>query len=338
MGVFVLGDGTLALMRNHELLPASLLGPYAAGAAPPEAFDAASMGCVSRLVLDPVTFARISSNLVLCGTNFNCSGGVSPDGWISCEENVAPGHGYAFLCDPEATTVQAAVQLRWLGRFSHEAAAHDDLTGDYYLTEDRTNGCLYRSTLVNGVRVLQAMTVIGLPNFNTGTMLAGDVVSIGWVDLVNPTPNADRLRYAAALLGTAIVRRGEGIVTEGGGLFTICATAGGAVGRGQLLQLDAVTGTLTCLAASSSPLVLDMPDSLGISPTGQIFLGENGGGTNYIRALTTTGDFCDVAHQASGTSEIAGVCFSPAGDTLFCNLQQDGHTVAISGPFGDFDI
>ncbi len=338
MGVFVLADGTLALMRNHELLPTSVRGPYAAGGAPPEAYDPLSMGGVTRLVLDPVTYARISSNLVLCGTNFNCSGGVTPDGWLSCEENVAPGHGYAFLCDPPANVVQPAVPVAWLGRFSHEAAAYDDLTDDYLLTEDRNNGCLYRSTLVNGTRVLQALEVVGTPNFDTGAMIAGDVVAIDWIDLANPVPNRDKLRVNAGNLGAALVRRGEGIVAEGAGLFTLTATAGGPIARGQLFQLDALAGTLACLAVSTDPLLLDMPDALTVAPSGQIFFGENGGQTNFIRALTSIGDFCDVAHQASGTSEIAGLCFSPGGDALFCNLQQDGLTVVITGPFGDFDV
>jgi uncharacterized protein len=338
MGLFDLGNGTLALMRNHELLPVSMAGPYAAGAAPPEAYDPAGMGAVTRLVVDAATYARVSSNLVLCGTNFNCAGGVSPSGWISCEENVATGHGFAFLCDPFAATVQPPVRLAWMGRFNHEAAAHDDVTDDYYLTEDRNNGCLYRSTLVNGARVLQAMEVVGMPNFDTTTMLAGDVVAVGWLDLANPVPNRDKLRYMAAMLGAAEVHRGEGIVAEGGQRFTICATAGGPIGRGQLLRFDAVTQTLECVAVSTDPLVLDMPDNVTVAPSGQIFFGENGGQTNFVRALTSIGDFCDVAHQASGTSEISGLCFSPGGDALFCNLQQDGLTVVITGPFADFDV
>jgi secreted PhoX family phosphatase len=32
-------------------------------------------------------------------------------------------------------------------------------------------------------------------------------------------------------------------------------------------------------------------------------------------------------------SELAGVCFSPDGRTMFVNIQQQGLTLAISGPF-----
>jgi secreted PhoX family phosphatase len=33
------------------------------------------------------------------------------------------------------------------------------------------------------------------------------------------------------------------------------------------------------------------------------------------------------------TGELAGVCFAPDGSTLFFNLQREGVTVAITGPW-----
>jgi hypothetical protein len=94
MACFEPGDGTLVLMRNHELGLGGDDGPYHPGQpAPPEAVDPAAFGGVTRLVLDARTLARVSSNLVLVGTVRNCAGGLSPWGWLSCEETFQEGTG-----------------------------------------------------------------------------------------------------------------------------------------------------------------------------------------------------------------------------------------------------
>ena len=63
---------------------------------------------MTRVVLDAATLTRVSSNQVLEGTSRNCAGGVSPWGWLSCEEDVSPDHGYVYLCSPSATKVRPA--------------------------------------------------------------------------------------------------------------------------------------------------------------------------------------------------------------------------------------
>jgi hypothetical protein len=55
--------------------------------------------------------------------------------------------------------------------------------------------------------------------------------------------------------------------------------------------------------------------------------------SQYLRGLTPDGRIYDVARNASSATEFAGVCFSPDGATLFVNLQVDGLTLAITGPF-----
>ena len=64
-------------------------GPYSASAVPAEAYNPNGFGGVTRVVLDPETLEVISSNLVLAGTIRNCAGGMSPWGWLSCEETVS---------------------------------------------------------------------------------------------------------------------------------------------------------------------------------------------------------------------------------------------------------
>ena len=40
-----------------------------------------------------------------------------------------------------------------------------------------------------------------------------------------------------------------------------------------------------------------------------------------------------IADNAYSNSELAGVCFSPDGRTLFVNIQYPGMTLAITGPW-----
>src|SRR5262245_28794728 len=92
MACFEGPNGTLVLLRNPGLTTSSR-GPYAAGMAPPQAYDPNVVGGVTRLVVDRATLGRVSSNLVLAGTMQNCAGGPSPWGWLSCEEAFDALHG-----------------------------------------------------------------------------------------------------------------------------------------------------------------------------------------------------------------------------------------------------
>ncbi len=75
-----------------------------------------------------------------------------------------------------------------------------------------------------------------------------------------------------------------------------------------------------------------MPDNITLSPSGDLFLAEDGSGEQFIRVLTRDGELFDVARNAKSRGELA-VCVRPDGKTLFFNLQQDGLTVAVRGPF-----
>jgi len=60
----------------------------------------------------------------------------------------------------------------------------------------------------------------------------------------------------------------------------------------------------------------------------------NASTTNPI-APTPTSAHWMVIHRSDHTeSELAGVCFSPDGETLFVNIQRDALTLAIDGPWG----
>jgi secreted PhoX family phosphatase len=298
------------------------------------------MGGVSRVVLDATTFTRRSSNMVLLGTVRNCAGGPSPWGWITCEESFDKDHGYSFVCPIDADRARMPQRIVGYGRYYHEAAAIDPRTNVAYLTEDRDDGCVYR--FVPTVKdkpfegKLQALKIVGKDRFETSTqMMVGQTLDLEWVDVPNPDPLTDIIRGDAQRLGAALLRRGEGIWFAGGFVY-ICSTSGGPVSGGQIFRLEPAAGAdgkLTLLAQSTDRTRLDMPDNIAMSPWGDLLMSEDGPGEQFVRALTPAGEVYDLARNAKSTSELSGVCCSPDGRALFVNLQKDGLTLVISGPF-----
>jgi len=334
MGAFMGSDGLVVLMRNHENSRGG--GP---GARPPETYREADgyEGGVSRLVVDPADYSRVSSNLVLLGTARNCAGGVFPGAWMSCEENMDDGHGYVFRCPIDATSILPPERIDGYGRFNHEAAAFDPATSIAYLTEDRGDSCFYRfvpddASDPYGAGELQALKIVGRDRLDLGDESLGTTLDVEWVGLTDPTPATDTLRDEAQALGAAIFQRGEGIDFAGGHVF-ICTTRGGPSGRGQIFALDPTASTITVVGASPAGSVLDSPDNIVVAPWGDVIMAEDPGGTPYVRGLTPTGEIYDFARNALSDSEFAGVTFSPLGDALFVNIQTNGLTLVVTGPF-----
>jgi secreted PhoX family phosphatase len=341
MGCFDLGGGKWALMRNHELDRGSVAhSPYGSSAeVPDEAYDPRSLGGVTRVVVDK-RGQRLTSNLVLTGTARNCAGGVSPWGWLSCEESVEPGHGYAFLCPISADRVQRPQRISAYGRFFHEGVAIDPRDHAAYLTEDRPDGCLYRFVPQDPAQPfdegkLQALAVVGESRFDVArAMRAGRALEVCWVDLDPKRGDDDSLRDAAQDRGAAVVRRGEGIwMAEDGIFFT--STTGGPSSSGQVLHLAPTSegGRLSLIYQSPDERVLDMPDNLTVTPWGDLLLCEDNARDAYLKLLTRAGRIVPFAHNAKSRSELAGVCFSPDARVLFVNIQEEGLTLAVQGPW-----
>jgi len=340
MGCFAGPDDTLVLMRNHELWEAHLdQSPWRRDQAPPpEAYDPLAPGGVTRLVLDAHTRHLVSSNLVLAGTYWNCAGGVSPWGWLSCQETVQEGHGFVFLCDREAERLQPPQRIAGYGRFRHEAAAVDPRTSIAYLTEDQPDACFYRFVPDDPGQpftgTLQALVASGRPALDTGLERQGKRFAIDWVDVPEPSPETDTVRTQARSLGAAIFRRTEGLWLTDDEAF-MSATIGGRSGRGQILRLNLAEQTLEVFASPEDEALLDMPDNLTVSPDGLVYVAEDGLDLdNYLRVMDREGELWAFAHCRKQT-EFAGPCFAPNGQTLFVNLQELGLTLAIDGPFDD---
>ncbi|MBD2196911.1 MULTISPECIES: alkaline phosphatase PhoX [Calothrix] len=355
---------TTILVRNHELGTSSP-NPVSGSIK----YSNEAQGGTTTIVIgrNGEVIKQFSS---LAGTIRNCAGGPTPwDSWISCEETFSTTvggtkkHGYNFEVVANANSgLVTPVPLVDMGRFSHEAVAVDPKTHYIYETEDRSDSCFYR--FVPKVRpkkpgdlarggTLYALKIKAYPNgvdtsnINTQLIPVGKELPVEWVKIDDPDPIEESkakglgVRYEAQRKGAAIFFRGEG-AWYGKGLIYFISTQGGpkAVdsrdrGNGQIWVYNPRKETLTLLIeASPTGDVLDEPDNVTVSPFGDLFLCEDGGGdSQYVVGVNEEGEIYQFAFNNLNDSEFAGACFSPDGKTLFVNIQSPGITYAISGPW-----
>ncbi len=76
-----------------------------------------------------------------------------------------------------------------------------------------------------------------------------------------------------------------------------------------------------------------MCDNLTIAPWGDLCVCEDNGALNHIHYVDQKGNVKLFATNRSSNSELTGAVFSPSGKTLFVNIQENGDTVAITGPW-----
>ena len=235
-----------------------------------------------------------------------------------------------FLCPTEAERVSAAQRIAGYGRMRHEAAAVDPGTLIAYLTEDRERRLLLplrarRSPSIRSrASCRRCASSIDPASTPARCGPASGSRSTGSTSTA-PLPEDDSLRYAAQAKGAARFARSEGLwLTAREAYF--CATSGGAYGRGQMLRLGLRAGRARSSSSPSRPDadVLDMPDNLCVSPHGELYVAEDGGGGNFLRRIDPDGSVVPFARNALSPGEFAGLCFSPDGRTLFVNLQHDG--------------
>ena len=366
MGCFDIGNGEIALVRNHELQPQhDAGGPIATGFGKRNGVFVP--GGTTNIVLDAATLAVKRQFRSLGGTIRNCSGGVTPWGtWLTCEEApTGPGqrygdglernHGWVFEVPASARGLVDAVPLTAMGRFNHEAAAVDPATGYVYMTEDRDDGVLYRfipkvpGKLAEGGR-LQAMVIEGLTDsrnwpewFGSAPVMAvGQPYSVSWIDLDEPESPKDDLRQRAAAKGAALIARGEGLhmgVERGKSEVFACCTNGGAKQLGQILKLTlglaGAPDTVELFFESESTEQFNYGDNLAVAPNGHLIVCEDQYTDvvdNHIRGITPDGRAYTLARLIAQT-ELAGGCFSPDGKWLFVNAYGPTATLAITGPW-----
>lgn len=324
-----------------------------------------ALGGTTNVVYNTETGRVEREFLSLAGTNRNCAGGATPWGtWLTCEEDVTTpderherSHGWVFEVTAHAEPgLVEAKPIEGMGRFNHEAVAVDPRTSIVYLTEDRPDGLLYRfvpsvkGDMHAGGR-LPALAVVGersrdLRNWESrGHFGVGTRFECEWVDVDGIDAPDDNLRLRGfEEKGAARFARLEGIVWGDGAAYVICTT-GGHLRKGQVFRytpsrFEGAAGERDAPAAlelfvePNDPRVLNMPDNCCVAPWGDLIVCEdNGTDETRLVGVTPAGTVYDLARNAMSRSEFAGVCFSPDGSTMFVNMQYDGLTLAVRGPW-----
>ena len=327
-------------------------------------------GGTTTIIYDPVSGKNEKQFLSLAGTELNCAGGATPWGsWLSCEETFSnPGrkiesavpvqrnkrHGYVFEVPALGSGCTEPVPLKEMGRFEHEAAAVDPASGVVYLTEDRHRSLFYRylpkvpGQLHQGGR-LQALAIENQDGFDTrnwdpeSPMSINEWMSVRWIDLHDVDSDKNDLRLRGHDHGAARFARGEGLCTADGSVFITC-TIGGPERLGQIFEYRASPfegssrettdpGQIRLLAESTRDSVLRHADNITMSPWGDLLVCEDTAGHCGLVGLKPDGTQYYIADNAYTNSELAGVCFSPDEKTLFLNIQVQGLTLAINGPW-----
>lgn len=264
MGAFPGPDGTVVLVRNHEVN-----GPVDNAFGPGTPYDAHAGGGTTTIRVTnrgEVLEAFTSLN----GTQMNCAGGVMPWGsWITCEETVnGPDVGpdftgvsnvpltkpHGFVFEVPARGQSDREPITHAGRFAHEAVAFDPKDGILYLTEDNfafpsgffrylpPGNPLATGRLLDGGR-LQMLAVKGRPNLNLAAEQPHRATyDVTWVDIEDPAPtfpytpgqtapttNDEALVYVGdqgRAQGAAYFSRLEGQVYDDNVVY-FCSTQGG---------------------------------------------------------------------------------------------------------------
>ena len=180
-------------------------------------------------------------------------------------------------------------------------------------------------------------------NWTEQTIKVGEQVTVKWQNIDDPASPNDDLRVRGFASGAAMFARGEGMWRGEAGEIYFAATSGGVKKRGQIWRYTPShnegnegtgnSGTLELFVESIEAGVVENADNLTVAPWGDLIVCEDRTGPVVrLVGVTPQGEQYPFAHNHTG-AELAGVCFSPDGSTLFVNIQKQGLTLAITGPW-----
>ena len=193
-----------------------------------------------------------------------------------------------------------------------------------YLTEDRSDGRLYRFTP-------NAWGNLGSGLLDVAEVFEGNRIRWHEVPAPNPGPGSTPTRRQVPV--STAFRGGEGIVYDGGHVYFTTKR------DNRVWDVDVAAQTIRILydRATDALKQLGGVDNVGVSYRGDLVVAEDGGNMELVM-LTTGGQALALLRVVGQRrSELAGPAFDPSGNRLYFSSQRGsdgrGITYEVRGPF-----
>ncbi len=200
------------------------------------------------------------------------------------------------------------------------------MTQTLYLTEDRTDGGLYR------------FTPAAYPDLSAGlfevAVITGQSRMVAWKRVPDPSAAVEDTRYQVAT--RRVFNGGEGIVYHDGRVFFTTK------GDNRVWALDTTSHRLEIIYDDDSAItpVLTGVDNITVRFDGSLYVAEDGGDLQVV-VIDPDGRVYPILElEGHDASEITGVTFSPDASRLYFSSQRGiigtsmgGITFEVTGPF-----
>jgi secreted PhoX family phosphatase len=251
---------------------------------------------------------------------------------------VDPTRGHVYLT--EDASGPNGLLYRWTPPAGFKATKH----GDY-------------AALAPNAGTLQALRVYNARGNHQPDLSIATTIGITFKATWRTVPDRDattvstrkQFAYAGQLPGEgqagAITRsrKLEGCWWGDGGFYFVASYARKTDGSqaehdGQVWFYDPAKETIRLVirfaATPNQNVDVDGPDNISVSPYGGLIIAEDGDGKQHLIGSTAAGEtYVFAQNEVTGDSEFTGPNFTADGKILFANVQEPGHTFAITGPF-----